>query len=71
MSPTMNLTVTARGQFKTEMINISKTIKRCPNCGSTDIVSEAGMMTGYKYHCRKCDYRGVLILEEDIEDKDK
>jgi len=49
------------------MVIITKKIKRCPKCGSTDIVSEAGMVTGYKYHCRKCDYIGVLILEEDIE----
>jgi len=53
--------------FKIERITIDKKIKRCPKCGSTDIVSVAGMMTGYKYHCRKCDYVGVLILEEDLE----
>ncbi|MFO7792499.1 MAG: hypothetical protein R6W73_05900 [Candidatus Saliniplasma sp.] len=53
------------------MINISKSIKRCPNCGSTDIVSVAGMMTGYKYHCRECDYVGVLVIEEDLEENPK
>ncbi|GEM_PF-1681244 len=38
-------------------------IKKCPVCGSTDIVLNLGGQTG-KYECKNCGYIGVLILEE-------
>jgi len=67
----MNPTVTARGQPLKRMITITRKIKRCPKCGSTDVNTIAGMMTGYKYQCRDCDYIGVLIIEEDVEKIDE
>lgn len=39
----------------------------CPQCGSTDIYYEAGLITGYKYHCKKCHYIGAFIIERDVE----
>jgi transposase-like protein len=41
-------------------------ILRCPTCGSTDIELVAGMITGQMYHCRKCNYQGALVFEEDV-----
>jgi predicted RNA-binding Zn-ribbon protein involved in translation (DUF1610 family) len=42
-------------------------VLRCPQCGSTDIFYESALITGYKYHCKKCDYIGALVLEEDYD----
>lgn len=49
-----------------EDTKMSKKIRKCPKCGGTNIVPEAGFITGYKYHCKDCDYVGSLILEEDV-----
>ena len=35
----------------------------CPNCGSPEIYVETGGMTGNIYHCKKCGYRGALVVE--------
>ncbi|MEM3852411.1 MAG: hypothetical protein QXP70_05365 [Methanomassiliicoccales archaeon] len=43
-------------------------IQQCPVCGSTELYYEAGLITGQKYHCSKCDYIGPLVFERDIED---
>lgn len=42
------------------------TVQTCPECGSDDLYYEAGFNTGYKYHCKKCDYIGAFIIEKDI-----
>jgi predicted RNA-binding Zn-ribbon protein involved in translation (DUF1610 family) len=39
----------------------------CPQCGSHDLYYEAGLHTGRKYHCKRCDYIGALVIEESIE----
>jgi len=44
-----------------------KSVKRCPQCGSSDIIYENALVTGYKYHCKNCDYIGALVLEEDYD----
>ncbi len=84
MHQTMNLPVTARGHLSSlESFDIdakiyslgeldpmkekNKTLK-CPKCGSSNIMPEAGFVTGYKYNCKDCSYVGSLIIEEDIED---
>jgi hypothetical protein len=38
----------------------------CPECGSHDLYYEAGLHTGRKYHCKRCDYIGALVIEESI-----
>lgn len=38
----------------------------CPQCHGTDIYYETGLMTGYKYHCKTCDYIGAFIIQADI-----
>ncbi|MBI4393420.1 MAG: hypothetical protein HY556_06455 [Euryarchaeota archaeon] len=40
---------------------------KCPECGSQDLYYEAGAMIG-KYHCKRCDYIGALVIEEDVDD---
>ena len=38
----------------------------CPDCGKTNIVFEGGYITGRKYHCTDCHYRGAFILERRV-----
>jgi predicted RNA-binding Zn-ribbon protein involved in translation (DUF1610 family) len=38
--------------------------KICPECGSSEIILNAGGKTG-KYECKNCGYVGVIIIEED------
>ena len=35
----------------------------CPRCRSLSIYVETGGFTGNIYHCKKCGYRGALVLE--------
>jgi len=44
-----------------------KTVEVCPVCGSSDLYYEVGGYTGKIYHCKNCDYVGVLIVEADEE----
>lgn len=37
-------------------------------CGSPYLYYEAGMVTGQKYHCKRCGYIGSLVIETDEED---
>lgn len=38
----------------------------CPQCGGNELYYETGLITGYKYHCKNCDYIGAFIIEMDI-----
>ncbi|MGD0056723.1 MAG: TFIIB-type zinc ribbon-containing protein [Methanomassiliicoccales archaeon] len=40
----------------------------CPECGSPDLYYEAGLLTGYKYHCKRCDYIGAFVIEKDMDE---
>ena len=40
----------------------------CPKCGSPELYYEAGMVTGQKYHCKRCGYIGSLVFEADEEE---
>lgn len=44
----------------------AKKILICPDCGGSKLYYEAGLVTGYKYHCAECDYIGSFIIEKDI-----
>lgn len=46
-----------------------KTVLTCPQCGSADLYYEAGLITGYKYHCKKCNYIGAFVIEKDFEEE--
>lgn len=48
-----------------------KTVLTCPQCGSADLYYEAALITGYKYHCKNCNYIGAFVIEKDIEDEEK
>jgi predicted RNA-binding Zn-ribbon protein involved in translation (DUF1610 family) len=39
----------------------------CPSCGSKELYYEAGLISGYKYHCKDCDYIGSFVIEKDFE----
>ena len=45
----------------------ARKVLRCPQCGSDDITYELGLITGYKYFCKKCNYMGVLVIEDEDE----
>ena len=40
----------------------------CPQCRSTHVVYEAGLIIGQVYHCLDCNYVGSFIIEEDAPD---
>ncbi len=42
----------------------------CPQCGSADLYYEAALITGYKYHCKKCNYIGAFVVEKEIEENE-
>ena len=37
----------------------------CPSCGSEEIYVETGGVTGNIYRCKRCGYRGPLVVEVD------
>jgi|MudIll2142460700_1097286.scaffolds.fasta_scaffold2460233_2 predicted RNA-binding Zn-ribbon protein involved in translation (DUF1610 family) len=43
-----------------------KTVLRCPQCGSTNITYELGLITGYKYFCKDCQYVGALVIQDEV-----
>jgi predicted RNA-binding Zn-ribbon protein involved in translation (DUF1610 family) len=47
----------------------AKSVLTCPQCGSADMYYEAALITGYKYHCKKCGYIGAFVIERDLEDQ--
>lgn len=40
----------------------------CPQCHSTDLYYEMGGITGFIYHCKRCQYIGPLVIEEEIDE---
>jgi predicted RNA-binding Zn-ribbon protein involved in translation (DUF1610 family) len=48
-----------------------KRILVCPQCQSSQIVQEAGSITGAVYHCNHCQYIGALVLEIYVDDDGK
>lgn len=38
-------------------------VKKCPKCGSTELVLAFGAITG-QYVCKKCGYVGPLVVEK-------
>ena len=42
-------------------------VLECPHCHGTDLFYEAGLITGYKYHCKSCNYIGAFVIEREIE----
>jgi len=45
-----------------------QSVLTCPQCGSADLYYEAALITGYKYHCKKCNYIGAFVVEKDLDD---
>ncbi|MFQ5884927.1 MAG: hypothetical protein ACE5IO_07485 [Thermoplasmata archaeon] len=41
----------------------------CPQCGSDDLYYETALITGYKYHCKRCHYIGAFVVEVDVEEE--
>ncbi|MGA1872691.1 MAG: hypothetical protein ACMUHY_03380 [Thermoplasmatota archaeon] len=42
-------------------------VHQCPECMGTELYYEGGFMTGYKYHCKKCDYVGSFVIEKQVD----
>ena len=42
-------------------------ILECPECHGVDLYYEAGLITGYKYHCKNCNYIGAFVIEREVE----
>lgn len=42
-------------------------VLRCPKCKSAGMSLWMGARLGMQYFCKKCGYRGPLVIEEDIE----
>lgn len=42
-------------------------IQQCPECGSSELYYESGFITGYVYHCKRCDYIGSFIIENELD----
>ena len=45
-----------------------RTVLLCPQCRSSHVVYEAGLITGQVYHCLDCNYVGSFIIEMDEKD---
>jgi hypothetical protein len=41
-------------------------VRQCPECLGTELYYESGFMTGYKYHCKNCDYVGSFVIEKQV-----
>ncbi|HQC33799.1 MAG TPA: hypothetical protein PLG95_03615 [Methanoculleus sp.] len=42
----------------------------CPVCNATEIFEATGGCTGRLYRCKRCGYRGALVIEYDDEEHD-
>ena len=42
-------------------------ILECPQCHGVDLYYEAGLITGYKYHCKTCNYIGAFVIQREVE----
>ncbi|MGA1793075.1 MAG: hypothetical protein ACMUHM_03920 [Thermoplasmatota archaeon] len=42
-------------------------VHQCPECMGTELYYEGGFMTGYKYHCKNCDYVGSFVIEKQVD----
>ncbi len=50
---------------KTKSKAKKRSVKFCPKCGSTDIFFASGLpQLRSLWDCRKCGYRGALIIED-------
>jgi transposase-like protein len=38
----------------------------CPHCRGTNLVRAGGYLSGQKYHCSDCHYRGSFVLERSV-----
>ncbi len=48
-----------------------KHVKKCPQCGSVEVTLWMGAQAGMIYSCKDCGYRGPLVIEEDLDLKEK
>lgn len=44
-------------------------IKKCPRCKTANLVLWLGGVMGI-YYCKKCQYKGPLVIEEEIKKED-
>ncbi len=58
-----------RGGKKKEVGTRRRRVLTCPQCGSADLYYEAALITGYKYHCKNCNYIGAFVVEKVVEEQ--
>lgn len=49
------------------LIDVPVRVLVCPQCRGTDLYYEAGLITGYKYHCKSCNYVGAFVIEVEMD----
>ena len=54
--------------FKKPKKSEPKRFLTCPQCGSADLYYENALITGYKYHCKKCNYIGAFVIEREMDE---
>jgi transposase-like protein len=52
-------------------MSMGRRVLTCPHCGSADLYFEAGLITGQKYHCKRCDYIGSFVIEIEEENEEE
>jgi predicted RNA-binding Zn-ribbon protein involved in translation (DUF1610 family) len=57
-----------RGKRDNAPRRTTRRVLTCPQCGSADLYYEAALITGYKYHCKKCNYIGAFVVEKELEE---
>ena len=50
-----------------DAVDVKKKVLTCPQCGSADLYYENALITGYKYHCKRCQYIGAFVIEKEID----
>lgn len=50
---------------------MARVLQLCPDCGSSELSYEAGLITGQKYHCNKCGYVGPFVVERDLDELER
>lgn len=61
------ISILTRKKDKGQKVKKVRKVLTCPQCGSADLYYEAALITGYKYHCKKCNYIGAFVIEKDLE----
>ncbi len=54
--------------YKAQCIKQTMNLKKCPQCGSFNLVPEIGGATGL-WRCKNCGYVGSFFVEQTVDEK--